>query len=287
MPGRFNQIGVVYRDQNDATLTALKRLQTFLSTRKISFSESVISSKPSENLLDVEDGSSMSNADLIIVLGGDGSMLAAARAFSALEIPLLCINLGRLGFLADIPLDKMEPILDQIFAGNLLEEQRLLLQLEILQGEQVIASHIAFNDVVLHKWENLRMVEFETFVDDRSVHRQRADGMIVSTPTGSTAYALSSGGPITDPAMEAILLVPISPHAMTVRPMVVPGSSRIEIQLKPPAAGARVSYDGLGNLKLSGNQLLRITASDHKARLIHPADYDYFELLRTKLHWGK
>jgi NAD+ kinase len=287
MPSRFNQIGVVYRDQNDTTLSALTRLQTFLSSREISFSESVIASRPNDNLLNIDDDSSMKAADLIIVLGGDGSMLAAARAFSSLEIPLLCINLGRLGFLADIPLDDMEPILDQIFAGNLLEEQRLLLHMEILQGEQVIASSIALNDIVLHKWENLRMVEFETFVNDRSVHRQRADGMIVSTPTGSTAYALSSGGPITDPAMEAILLVPISPHAMTVRPMVLPGSSRIEIQLKAPALGARIAYDGLGNLKLTAGHRLRITASEHKARLIHPADYDYFELLRTKLHWGK
>ncbi len=287
MPSRFNQIGVVYRDQNDTTLSALKRLQTFLSSREISYSESVIASRPDDNLLNIDDDSSMQNADLIIVLGGDGSMLAAARAFSSLEIPLLCINLGRLGFLADIPLDEMEPILDQILAGNLLEEQRLLLKMEILQGDQVIASSIALNDIVLHKWENLRMVEFETFVDDRSVHRQRADGMIVATPTGSTAYALSSGGPITDPAMEAILLVPISPHAMTVRPMVLPGSSRIEIQLKAPALGARIAYDGLGNLKLTAENRLRITASEHKARLIHPADYDYFELLRTKLHWGK
>jgi len=287
MPSRFNQIGVVYRDQNDTTLSALKRLQTFLSSREISYSESVIASRPNDNLLNIDDDSSMQNADLIIVLGGDGSMLAAARAFSSLEIPLLCINLGRLGFLADIPLDEMEPILDQILAGNLLEEQRLLLKMEILQGDQVIASSIALNDIVLHKWENLRMVEFETFVDDRSVHRQRADGMIVATPTGSTAYALSSGGPITDPAMEAILLVPISPHAMTVRPMVLPGSSRIEIQLKAPALGARIAYDGLGNLKLTADNRLRITASEHKARLIHPADYDYFELLRTKLHWGK
>ncbi|MDF1817413.1 MAG: NAD(+)/NADH kinase [Immundisolibacteraceae bacterium] len=287
MPSRFNQIGVVYRDQNDTTLSALKRLQTFLSSREISYSESVIASRPDDNLLDIDDDSSMKTADLIIVLGGDGSMLAAARAFAALEIPLLCINLGRLGFLADIPLDEMEPILDQILAGNLLEEQRLLLNMEILQGDQVIASSIALNDIVLHKWENLRMVEFETFVNDRSVHRQRADGMIISTPTGSTAYALSSGGPITDPAMEAILLVPISPHAMTVRPMVLPGSSRIEIQLKAPALGARIAYDGLGNLKLTADHRLRITASEHKARLIHPADYDYFELLRTKLHWGK
>jgi len=287
MPGRFNQIGVVYRDQDDATLTALQRLRKFLSAQKIAVSESVISSLPDENNLAVENPSVMSSADLIIVLGGDGSMLAAARAFAVQQIPLLCINLGRLGFLADIPLSEMEAVLDQIFAGNLLEEQRLLLQMEILQDDQVIESEIAFNDVVLHKWESLRMIEFETFVDDRSVHRQRADGMIVSTPTGSTAYALSTGGPITDPAMEAILLVPISPHAMGVRPMVVPGSSCIEIRLMHSAIDTRVSYDGQGNLKLSSNQILRITASAHKARLVHPAGYDYFELLRTKLHWGK
>ncbi|RLA06312.1 MAG: NAD(+) kinase [Gammaproteobacteria bacterium] len=287
MSAQFNQVGVVYRNENDATLKALQRLKSFLSARKINFNESAITSQPCANNLRVEDTSAMGGADLIIVLGGDGSMLAAARAFAAQEIPLLGINLGRLGFLTDIPLNEMEPVLDEIFAGNLREERRLLLQMDILRNGDLIAKEVAFNDVVLHKWESLRMVEFETFVDDHLVHRQRADGMIVSTPTGSTAYALSTGGPIADPAMEAILLVPISPHAMTGRPMVVPGSSRIEIKLMVPAIDTRVSYDGQGNLKLSGADVLRITASPHKARLIHPADYDYFELLRTKLHWGK
>ena len=287
MPARFNQIGVVYRNGNDTTLDALQRLRKFLTDRKMDVNESVITSQPSANNLQVENPSAMNGADLIIVLGGDGSMLAAARAFSAQQIPLLCINLGRLGFLADIPLEEMEPILDQIFAGELLEEQRLLLQMEILRGDQVVTSEIAFNDVVLHKWQSLRMVEFETFIDDRSVHRQRADGMIICTPTGSTAYSLSTGGPIADPSMDAILLVPISPHAMTIRPMVVPGSSRIDIKLIAPTIDTRVSYDGQGNLRLSADDTLRVTASPHRVRLIHPADYDYFELLRTKLHWGK
>lgn len=287
MPARFKRIGVVYRSDNEATLKALHRLRKFLSQREIEVSESVISSQPSANNLQVEEVSAIDKADLIIVLGGDGSMLAAARAFAAQDLPLLCINLGRLGFLADIPLDQMEPVLDQIFAGDLLEEQRLILKMEIVRNHEVVASEIAFNDVVLHKWENLRMVEFETFIDDRSVHRQRADGMIISTPTGSTAYSLSTGGPIADPTMDAILLVPVSPHAMGVRPMVIPGNSRVEIKLIAPAIDTRVSYDGQGNLKLSADDLLRVTASTHKARLIHPADYDYFELLRAKLHWGK
>ncbi|MEL0083207.1 MAG: NAD(+) kinase [Gammaproteobacteria bacterium] len=287
MPARFNQIGVVYRNDGHTTLDALERLRNFLSARKIQVSESVINTHQPTNCLRVADRELIGNPDLVIVLGGDGSMLAAARAFAVDDIPLLCINLGRLGFLADIPLDDLESILDPIFAGDLVEEQRLLLQMEILRDDQIIADEIALNDVVLHKWRNLRMVEFETFINDRSVNRQRADGMIISTPTGSTAYSLSTGGPIADPTMEAILLVPISPHAMAVRPMVIPGSSRIEIRLIAPATDTHISYDGQGSIRLADDDLLRITASSHKARLIHPADYDYFELLRTKLHWGK
>ncbi len=287
MSDQFTHVGVVYRDPDTPTHVALQRLREFLSAQQTTISEAVIISHSTENNLQIAITAELEQADLVIVLGGDGSMLAAARAFAQLEIPLLCINLGRLGFLADIPLHDMEPVLTKIFEGNLIEEQRLLLQMEIFCDGEVIATEPAFNDVVLHKLESLRMVEFETFIDDRSVHQQRADGMIVSTPTGSTAYALSTGGPIADPSLESILLVPVSPHAMTIRPMVVPASSRVEIKLIAPTTVARVSYDGQGNIKLSAGDLLRITASDHRVRLIHPANYDYFELLRTKLHWGK
>jgi len=287
MSNQFTQVGVVYRDEDAATLAALQRLREFLAAQKVTVSEAVIGPHPADNNLQIAITAELELADLVIVLGGDGSMLAAARAFSQLEIPLLCINLGRLGFLADIPLHDMEQVLTEIFAGNLIEEQRLLLKMEIWSDGEVIATEPAFNDVVLHKLESLRMVEFETFINDRSVHKQRADGMIVSTPTGSTAYSLSTGGPIADPSLEAILLVPVSPHAMTIRPMVVPANSRVEIRLIAPTTVARVSYDGQGNVKLAAGDLLRITASDHRVRLIHPANYDYFELLRAKLHWGK
>ena len=284
----FNKIGVVYQKQSDTTRLATDRLRAFLSRQPVTVTESVISAHPQQNDLHLTDPEALHGSDLVIVVGGDGTMLCAARALAAADIPLLCINLGRLGFLADIPLEQMEPVLAGIFAGELFEEQRQLLDMEILRDDQVSTAHTAFNDVVLHKWDSLRMIEFETFIDGRSVNRQRADGLVISTPTGSTAYALSSGGPIAYPSMDAVLLVPVSPHAMGVRPMVVPGNSAIEVRLIPGSnEQTRISYDGQGNLQMLDGDLLRVTASNHRIKLIHPADYDYFEILRTKLHWGK
>ena len=292
MPGtissRFKQIGIVYQNKNEETVQSVKRLIQFLSARNISYRESVITSRADFSDLDLKKAAVLKDCDLIIVLGGDGSMLAAVRALAAFEIPLLCINLGRLGFLADISSSEMETVLEKIFAGELREEQRLMLNLEIIRNGKVITTQIAFNEVVVLKSEVMRMIEFETIVDGHSVSQQRGDGTIISTPTGSTAYSLSSGGPIVYPSMEAILLVPISPHAMGIRPLVIPSSSCVEIKLIPGRVDeARVSYDGQGILTLLPDDLVRITTSPHKVKLIQPADYDYFELLRAKLHWGK
>ena len=248
----------------------------------------MITSRVDLSDLAVEKSVRLKDCDLIIVLGGDGSMLAAVRALAKFEIPLLCINLGRLGFLADIPSSEMAPVLDKIFAGELREEQRLMLNLQIIRDDQVITTQIAFNEVVVVKSEVMRMIEFETTVDGHFVSRQRSDGIIISTPTGSTAYSLSCGGPIIYPSMKALILVPISPHAMGVRPMVIPSDSCVEIRLIAGRVDeARVSHDGQGILTLLPNDLVRITTSPHRVKLIHPADYDYFELLRAKLHWGK
>lgn len=225
--------------------------------------------------------------DLGIVLGGDGTLLAAARILAALDIPLLCINLGRLGFLADISPAETFDVLPSILRGEFCAEERLLLDVELRRGRQVLGTAIALNEVALHKWDSLKMIEFETRAGGRLLNRQRADGLIVATPTGSTAYALSAGGPILYPDLQALVVVPICQHTMAIRPMVLGAQQPLEIELTNDSwSKARVVCDGQQSLPLEIGDRVLIRARERPLRLIHPAGYDYFDLLRTKLHWG-
>ncbi|MDD3650117.1 NAD(+)/NADH kinase [Immundisolibacter sp.] len=225
--------------------------------------------------------------DLGIVLGGDGTLLAAARILAPLDVPLLCINLGRLGFLADISPDDTFDVLPAILHGAFHADERLLLQVELHRGGQALHTATALNELVLHKWDSLKMIEFETRAAGRLVHRQRADGLIVATPTGSTAYALSSGGPIVYPDLRAVVVVPICQHTLAIRPMVLGADQVLEIELTADNhAKARVVCDGQHSLPLEVGDRVLVRARQRSLRLIHPPGYDYFELLRTKLHWG-
>lgn len=235
----------------------------------------------------VRDRLAAEGTDLGIVLGGDGTLLAAARILAALDIPLLCINLGRLGFLADISPAETFDVLPAILGGEFCAEERLLLEVQIHRGAQVLGVGIALNEVALHKWDSLKMIEFETRAGGRLLNRQRADGLIVATPTGSTAYALSAGGPILYPDLRALVVVPICQHTMAIRPMVLGAQQAIEIELTNDSwSKARVVCDGQQSLPLEIGDRVLIRARERPLRLIHPAGYDYFELLRTKLHWG-
>ena len=226
--------------------------------------------------------------DLVVVIGGDGTLLNAARGLVEYDVPLLGINLGRLGFLADIPPSDMDARLRQIFAGEYRVESRNLLHARVVRDEVTVTSSSAFNDVVVHKFNVARMIEYETFIDDQFVNTSRSDGLIVSTPTGSTAYALSSGGPIVHPSLNALLLVPICPHTMSYRPIVVDGNSRVEIVVHDlTQTSAQVTCDGQTNLALSEGDRVIIEKNSKSIRLIHPPEYNYFSILRAKLHWGK
>ncbi|HEY0676305.1 MAG TPA: NAD(+)/NADH kinase [Immundisolibacter sp.] len=235
----------------------------------------------------VRDRLAAEGTDLGIVLGGDGTLLAAARILAALDIPLLCINLGRLGFLADISPAETFDVLPAILRGEFCAEERLLLEIQIHRGARVLGTGTALNEVALHKWDSLKMIEFETRAGGRLLNRQRADGLIVATPTGSTAYALSAGGPILYPDLRALVVVPICQHTMAIRPMVLGAQQAIEIELTNDSwSKARVVCDGQQSLPLEIGDRVLIRARERPLRLIHPAGYDYFELLRTKLHWG-
>lgn len=222
--------------------------------------------------------------DLIVVIGGDGTMLAAARASVDTNTPLVGVNLGRLGFLVDISPYEVLESLDRILCGEYLEEQRFLLSARIGSREPVLA----LNDVVFHKWNIARTIEFETWVDGKLVDAQRSDGLIIATPTGSTAYALSGGGPLLAPSLNAISLVPICPHTLSNRPIVVHGSCEIAVSVcgRTDPDHVRITCDGQTILEVADGEQLIVQKHTHPLRLYHPADHDHYELLRAKLSWG-
>ncbi len=228
-----------------------------------------------------------SSCDLAITIGGDGTMLRAARLLADYDVPLLGINRGRLGFLADIPADSVEAKLGQILDGHYVEDERFQLHCSVVRTGSVVAESDAFNDVIIQKWNIAKLVQLETYVDDCLLHSQRADGMIISSPTGSTAYALSGGGPILHPSLNALVLVPICPHTLSNRPIVISGDSRITIVVGTPEIDrAHLTCDGDIICELQTNDRVNIRKKDRCIRLIHPPDHDHFSILRAKLNWG-
>ena len=223
--------------------------------------------------------------DLAIVMGGDGTLLSVARTLAVHRIPLIGVNVGRLGFLADVSTDNMDMIGD-ILEGQYQTEERFLLNAEIVRGDQVVLTRLAFNDVVVNKGELARLIEFETYVDGQFVSGTRADGIIVATPTGSTAYAMSAGGPILHPELAALVLVPICPHTLSNRPIAVPSRSHVEIIIVSDQS-AHVTFDGQSNFRLVNGDQVRVRRADVPVTLIHPVDRNHYEVLRQKLHWGR
>lgn len=223
--------------------------------------------------------------DLVVVLGGDGTLLSAVRATAVTDAPLLGVNLGSLGFLTDVPLSSLFPMLEAIAQGRAPVEQRSLMQCDLLRGETILGSYMAFNDVVVNKTALARLNNYDLFVDDAFVSRYRADGMIVATPTGSTAYSLSAGGPVLMPAVSAFVITPVAPHSLTHRPLVVPDSAVVELLLSSIEEVAYLSLDGQPGLDLRDGDRVRCRRSEHKVSLFR-TDADFFHVLRTKLKWG-
>ncbi|MFA7270669.1 MAG: NAD kinase [Sterolibacterium sp.] len=224
-------------------------------------------------------------ADLAIVLGGDGTMLNAARRLAEYGVPLVGVNRGRLGFMTDIASDNMLASIAALLAGKFSTEQRFLLDAEVLRDNQRVYDTLALNDVVVNKGEIGRMIEMEVKVDGEFIYVLRADGMIVATPTGSTAYALSANGPILHPSVPGIALVPLCPHALSNRPITLSDRSRIEIVLMPQH-DARIHFDGQAHFDARAGDHICITRSQRSITLLHPPGYSYLAMLREKLHWS-
>ena len=285
----IKRIALITNSNAKKVAETLNSLIIYLQSSKIDFildeCSSALAVQP--GLLGMKDDEFDADCDLAIAIGGDGTMLKAAHIACPHEIPLLGINRGRLGFLADIPANAIEEHLDAIFAGTFVEDERFLLHVEVLREGKSLLKSSAFNDVILQKWNIARLIEFETYVDDNFVHRQRSDGLIVSTPTGSTAYALAGGGPILHPSLDALTLVPICPHTLTNRPIVIDGNSLVEIVVGTREIDhARLTCDGDIELELAPGDRVRIQKEDKIIRLIHPEGHDHFSILRAKLQWG-
>jgi NAD+ kinase len=227
------------------------------------------------------------NADLAIVVGGDGNMLGAARILSRFDVAVIGVNRGNLGFLTDLNPDDFKTALKAVLNGEYIEEERFLLEAEVHRHGQIKSHNAALNEAVLHPGQVAHMIEFEVYIDDSFAFSLRADGLIVSTPTGSTAYSLSGGGPILSPSLNAISLVPMFPHTLSSRPLVVDGKRRIKLIVSPENRGTQeVSCDGQVSLPVSPGDEVHIYQSPNVLKLIHPKDYSYYHVLRNKLGWS-
>jgi NAD+ kinase len=224
--------------------------------------------------------------DLVVVLGGDGTLLSAARSTAPVDVPLLGVNLGSLGFLTEVPLAALFPMLEKIDKGSAAVEQRVLMQVELRRGEEVRGSYQVFNDAVVNKTARARLNHYELFVDKQFVSSYLADGMIVATPTGSTAYSLSAGGPVLMPTVNAFVVTPVSPHSLTHRPLVVPDSVLVEVLMRTGGDVAYLSLDGQPGVDLRDGDRVCCRRSEDRVSLFR-TEHDFFDVLRTKLKWGE
>jgi NAD+ kinase len=225
--------------------------------------------------------------ELLIVLGGDGTLLSAARALGSHRVPILAVNLGGLGFLTSVTLDELYPVLEQLMAGQHATSERMMLDAEIVRKGQVSEHERALNDAVATKAALARMLEFDVYVDRDHVGRYRADGIIVSTPTGSTAYSLAAGGPIIDPQLDAFVITPICPHMLTNRPLVIPHTATIELDFGPANEPVYITLDGQVGFQLEPKDRVIVTQSTSRVSLVKPPRKTYFEVLRSKLRWSE
>lgn len=290
-PACFDCIGLLGRMDKAIIADTLAQLLHWL----VACGKRVVVGDDIVGMLKVERSSAMhicqnndfSQCDLVIVVGGDGSMLQAAQVLQGLPVPILGINRGRLGFLADVPPDDFQNKLSAVFAGHYELDPRFMLTMQIWQNDNLVAKDIALNDIVLHAGKSVHTIDYQLSIDGQDVYRHHADGLIVATPTGSTAYSLSAGGPIIHPSLNAICLSPMYAHTLTSRPIVVSADSQISIIThKDNRTQPMVSCDGKTSIALNSNEVLKIFKCDKPLNLLHPVGFNFYEACRTKLNWS-
>ena len=286
---QFRNIGIIGRLGSAQVLDTIRRLKKFLLERHLHviLEDTIAEVLPGHGLQTCSRKILGEVCDLVVVVGGDGSMLGAARALARHKIPVLGINRGSLGFLTDIKPDELEVKVAEVLEGRFLEESRFLLEAEVRRHGEAIGQGDALNDVVLHPGKSTKMIEFELFIDGHFVCSQKADGLIIATPTGSTAYSLSAGGPIMHPKLDAMVIVPMYPHTLSSRPIVVDGNSELKIVVADDLPiYPLVSCDGQNHFTCAPGDTITIRKKPQKLCLIHPLDHNYYEACRTKLGWG-
>jgi NAD+ kinase len=285
----FRNIGLIGRLGSAQVVDTLRRLKKFLVNEGyyLIIEENIAALMPGHSM-QVSSVKMMGEVcDLVIVVGGDGSLLGAARELAKSNIPILGVNRGRLGFLTDISPNELEEKIKDVLSGQYIQERRFLLDVNIKRNGEPIGFGCALNDVVLHPGKSTRMIGFDLFIEGQFVYSQRSDGLIVSTPTGSTAYSLSAGGPLLHPKLDAIVLVPMFPHTLSSRPIVVDGKSEIKIVIgEGNEIYPQVSCDGQHHIPVAPGDSVSITKKPHKVRLIHPMSHNFYGICREKLGWA-
>ena len=285
----YKTIGLIGKPNHDGASATIKTLHDYLLANKyhVIVEQSVAQSLDIKNMTIGKLTDIGEQADLAIVVGGDGYMLGAARVLACFDIGVIGVNRGNLGFLTDLSPAEIIEQLAQILAGESRSEQRFIIEAEVYRHGKLKSSNSAVNEAVLHAGKVASMIEFEVYIDDSFMFSQRSDGLIVSTPTGSTAYSMSAGGPILTPNLNALSLVPMFPHTLTSRPIVVDGNSEIKLILaNDNHENLQVSCDGHVILSVMPGDEVIIKKSECSIRLIHPLDHNYFNVLRNKLSWG-
>jgi NAD+ kinase len=287
-PSCYKTIGIISRPRRSILAEIVPKLLDWLQERGVS---AVIDAETAGPINRSDIGKTRhqiaEEADLLLVLGGDGTLLAAAREAAAHGTPILPINLGGLGFLTSFTLEELYPALEQTLAGCGPVSERVMLLAERTHNDSALTKQLVLNEAVVNKGTLARMIELELHIDGGFVCRYRADGLIVATPTGSTAYSMSAGGPIVHPSVESILITPICPHTLSDRPIVVPDGSKIELRMEENSDSVFLTLDGQTGVPLHAGDRIRITRAAERLKLIHPPNKSYFEILRSKLKWGE
>ncbi|MFN3239876.1 MAG: NAD(+) kinase [Pseudomonadales bacterium] len=284
----FNTVGLVARTSNELVLESVRRVQSFLSSRNV---EVLLEDHVCEMLQDCKAEAYpqevlAERCDLIIAVGGDGNILGAARSFAPHGVPILGINRGRLGFLADVSPSDIERSVGDVLQGQYTIEEHFLLEGEVsVKGVKEVPC--ALNEVLIHSATMPKMLDFSLYIDDVFVYNQYSDGLILASPTGSTAYALSAGGPIMHPTLDAIVLVPMFPHQLNSRPLVVPGDAEIKITVGSHiGTNAKISFDSQVEFEIEPGESLVVRKKQKKLKLLHPPGHNFYEVCRSKLDWA-
>ena len=289
----IKSIGVIVKPHQPDALETLCALTKWLSERDIAFvglpeiEREQIEHHTGCKIQIVAEAEISQQVDLMLVLGGDGTMIATARMLGDNQVSVLGVNYGGLGYLAEFPIEEMFPALEAILAGQYQVQQRLMLRVELWRGEELVTQNRVLNDVVINKSALARIIEIEARLSDQFVNSFRADGLIVATPTGSTAYNLSAGGPIIFPSMNAMVITPICPFTLSNRPIVVPDDSVIEVRLITEKEEVALTLDGQVGCSLQAGDRILIRKSNTAFNLVQPPNRNYFEVLRNKLKWGR